>query len=130
MEKILDWLGLKRKKVRYQLDIDLLDVLEDLAQREDKPTEAMAEELIRQAIRHREMAEQSLALWHKLTRREKQVVALICLGYMNKEIAERLYISTETVKSHVSNALRKFGVRRRVEIQKMLADWDFSQWDQ
>ena len=129
MERFLKFLGLKRGKKLYQLDVDLLEAVEDLAKNERKPVEAMAEELIQQAIDHRAMAEQSLALWHGLTRREQQVVALMCLGYMNKEIAERLFISTETVKSHVSNALRKFGVRRRMEIQRILADWDFSQWE-
>ncbi len=54
---------------------------------------------------------------------------MVCLGYMNKEIGEKLNISPQTVKMHVSNALRKFRVRRRGEIQLLLADWDFSEWD-
>jgi len=52
------------------------------------------------------------------------MVALVCLGYMNKEIGEKLYISPQMVKTHVSNALRKFDVKKRGEIQMLLADWD------
>jgi DNA-binding CsgD family transcriptional regulator len=40
---------------------------------------------------------------------------LIAEGKVNKEIADLLYIGTETVKSHVKNIFKKFGVKNRVE---------------
>ncbi|MFA5971110.1 MAG: response regulator transcription factor [Lentimicrobiaceae bacterium] len=46
-----------------------------------------------------------------LTAREKEVLQNICLGLNDKEIAEKLYISPKTVKSHRSNLLEKTGCR-------------------
>jgi DNA-binding NarL/FixJ family response regulator len=50
-----------------------------------------------------------------LTQREREVLQLITEGKGNKEIADLLYISTETVKSHVKNIFKKLGVKNRVQ---------------
>jgi DNA-binding NarL/FixJ family response regulator len=50
-----------------------------------------------------------------LTRRERQVAALLEAGLSNKEIARRLSIELPTVKNHVHNILEKLGVSRRGE---------------
>ncbi len=50
-----------------------------------------------------------------LTQREREVLQLIAEGKGNKKIADLLYISTETVKSHVKNIFKKFGVKNRIE---------------
>lgn len=52
----------------------------------------------------------------RLTAREQEVVALIGDGLSNKEIAERLHISIDTVKSHVHNVLEKLALRTRLQI--------------
>jgi DNA-binding CsgD family transcriptional regulator len=44
-------------------------------------------------------------------------------------MAARLKISTETVNTHVYNALRKFDLPRRADLRRALADWDFKGWD-
>jgi len=49
----------------------------------------------------------------ELTERERQVLFLLSAGATNKEIAERLIVSAETVKSHVSAIIGKLGVRDR-----------------
>jgi DNA-binding NarL/FixJ family response regulator len=51
-----------------------------------------------------------------LTRREKQVVELIAEGLSNKEIAQRLNLATQTVKSHVHNVLRKLSCETRGQV--------------
>jgi DNA-binding NarL/FixJ family response regulator len=51
----------------------------------------------------------------RLTRREREILALLELGLSNKEIAARLYITPKTAGHHVSRVLAKLGVRNRAE---------------
>jgi len=55
-----------------------------------------------------------------LSGREKQVIGLVAMGLMNVEIAERLYLAESTVKSHLSSAFAKLGVRSRHEAVELL----------
>lgn len=50
-----------------------------------------------------------------LTSREMEVLKLIAQGLSNQEIADKLFLSTTTIKTHVGNVLMKLGVRDRVQ---------------
>jgi DNA-binding NarL/FixJ family response regulator len=52
----------------------------------------------------------------RMTNREREVVGLIAEGLSNKEIAQRLDLATDTVKSHVHNILEKLALHTRLEI--------------
>lgn len=54
----------------------------------------------------------------RMTKRERQVIELIADGDTNKEIAQKLHLSTYTVKSHVHNILEKLALNTRVQIAK------------
>ena len=60
-----------------------------------------------------------------LTAREADVLRLIALGYVNKEVAARLNLSIKTVEAHKSNAMNKMGMKSRVDIVRyaILQDW-------
>lgn len=51
-----------------------------------------------------------------LTDRETEVVAAVARGLSNGEIADELYVSLSTVKSHVASSMAKLGARNRVEL--------------
>jgi DNA-binding NarL/FixJ family response regulator len=51
-----------------------------------------------------------------LTEREREVMALVAEGLTNDEIAERLYVSPMTAKTHVSRAMTKLGARDRAQL--------------
>jgi DNA-binding NarL/FixJ family response regulator len=54
----------------------------------------------------------------RMTRRERQVIGLISDGMTNKEIAQKLHLSTYTIKSHVHNILEKLALHTRVQIAR------------
>ena len=55
----------------------------------------------------------------KLTPREMEILALVSESMTNEEIAEKLFLSTKTVKTHVRNIFEKTNIRSRVEAALM-----------
>ncbi len=52
----------------------------------------------------------------KISKREKEVLELICKGYTNKEIADKLFLSARTVDNHRANMLTKTGTKNTAEL--------------
>lgn len=57
-----------------------------------------------------------------LTPREKQILALVVMGFTNREIADQLVLAESTVKSHLFSAFRRLGVRSRSEAVALITD--------
>jgi DNA-binding CsgD family transcriptional regulator len=55
-----------------------------------------------------------------LTQREREVALLVADGLRSREVAERLGIASQTVKSHLKTIFDKLGVRNRVELARRL----------
>jgi len=51
-----------------------------------------------------------------LSHREREIVQLVAQGYKNKEMAEKMFISEQTVKNHLHNIFDKLGVSDRLEL--------------
>jgi DNA-binding NarL/FixJ family response regulator len=57
----------------------------------------------------------------RLTPREREVLGLLADGYQGPEIAERLFLSLETVRTHIRNGVTRVGARTRVQAAAMVA---------
>jgi len=57
-----------------------------------------------------------MSLKVQLTKKEKEILECICDGLTNKEIAKKLFICEQTVKSHCNHLFKKFGVTSRLKL--------------
>ncbi len=123
---------LLRPKRSFHFDSDLIQVLQELADVEQRPVKEVATELIANGLAYHRLAEENLQYWQLLSLREQQVVALVCLNYSNLQIAGRLGITGETVRTHIRNVLSKFNGIDRIELRKRFLPgsyWDFEAWE-
>jgi DNA-binding NarL/FixJ family response regulator len=72
-------------------------------------------DLLRLAGEERQREEASQATLAQLTPREREVLAALAEGLDNKAIAERLFISPDTARTHVVKVLGKLGVESRLQ---------------
>jgi len=56
---------------------------------------------------------------YNISKREMEVIQLICEGYTNQQIADKLFISIETVKDHNSRIFLKTGVKNRTQLARL-----------
>ena len=121
----------ERKPVpkNFTLDVDMLQSLQTLADHEQRTPEEIANQILRDALIIPPKQLENWRRWQTLTPREKEIAALVCLGYTSRQIATKLYISPETVKTHVVHILTKFNVPDRNALRAQLDDWNFSEWD-
>jgi DNA-binding CsgD family transcriptional regulator len=67
-----------------------------------------------------EMRLEAFAAQHEISKRECEVVRLICQGLANQEISDTLFISLQTVKDHIHRIFVKTGVKNRVQLTNMI----------
>lgn len=56
----------------------------------------------------------------EISKREREVIQLICKGQTNQEIGDALFISLQTVKDHIHRIFMKTGVKNRVQLTNMI----------
>lgn len=109
-------------------DEGLIAVIKDVAKQQQRAEEEIIADFttvgLNQFLAQNEMEKR----WASLSHREQQVIALICLGYRNHEIAKILTIAPETVKTHLQRIFDKFDLRSSKALRLALKDWDFREW--
>jgi DNA-binding CsgD family transcriptional regulator len=73
---------------------------------------------------HGSRKERPISGWDSLTESEQRVARVIAEGLTTGQTAQRLFISTHTVDSHVRHTFRKLGVNTRVEMTRIVMDSD------
>lgn len=114
---------------KFELDENLRASLEEMAYLERRPVEEIAADLLQEAVGQRQNATTHLQRWRELSPRQQDIAALTCLGYTNQQIAIRLHLSPETIKTHLRSILQKFGVKTKFELRQLLSGLDFGAWE-
>jgi DNA-binding CsgD family transcriptional regulator len=129
--RILYRLGLRRDPGlhSYTFDEPLHTTILSLAEQQKRSPEEITSELLAAGLAHQHTADDLWQRWQSLSPREQEVIAFACLGYTNRQMAARLGISPETVKTHLHNALVKFNLHSRDELRTRMENWDFSGWE-
>lgn len=94
---------------------DLLEAVRGLQAGEQLLSQQEVIEALRLVVRERESEREAQLAISKLTPREREVLQALAEGLGDKEIAERLYVGTGTVHSHVTSILAKLEVSSRLQ---------------
>lgn len=109
-------------------DEELVTAIRDVAKQQHRAEAEVMADLTKIGLNQFLNQNELEARWASLSHREQQVVALVCLGYRNHEIAQALVIAPETVKTHLQRVFDKFNLRSRKELRLALKNWDFKEW--
>ena len=96
--------------LKAQADTDLLAAIRAVERGEPFLTPAAQRTLIKDVLERGSSGEE------ELTPREEEIVKLVAEANTTKQIAELLHLSEKTVENHRANAMRKLGMRDRVEL--------------
>jgi DNA-binding NarL/FixJ family response regulator len=96
--------------LKAQADADLLEAVRAVDRGEPFLTPQAQQALIKDVLGEGQVRAD------ELTPREQEVVKLVAEAHTNREIADILHLSEKTVENHRSNAMRKLGMRDRVEL--------------
>jgi DNA-binding NarL/FixJ family response regulator len=96
--------------LKTQADTDLLAAIRAVQRDEPFLTPQAQQALIRDVLERGSQGKE------ELTPREEEIVKLVAEAHTGKEIAAILHLSEKTVENHRSNAMRKLGMRDRVEL--------------
>lgn len=129
-QRLMYWIGLRESPGPryYQISESLHTSLTTLASRENRTEQELAKDIFAAGLNQYHETFELWDIWDSLTPREKEVTALVCLGFTNRQAAVHMGISPETVKYHLHNVLRKYGMKGRSQLRQLLREWDFSGW--
>jgi RNA polymerase sigma factor (sigma-70 family) len=102
--------------------------LRRVARARHRSPQSLASDLITHGLEREVLRARTEQALSELTPREREVTWLAARGHTNREIARSLIISEETVKTHVHNALSKFGLRKKSDLRLLLLDLGLRWW--
>ena len=118
----------KKRKYLNVLDTPLqLRYMHPAAQEKRKQKKRTSNSAVSQPYDPRQTKREQL--WNILSAREQDVTALTCLGYTNPQIAARLGLSVETIRTYLENVSNKSDLKNKAELRVFFASWDFSAWE-
>lgn len=94
---------------------ELIDAVRAVARGETVVPPRLLGRLLSELIRRRREQDEALKRASRLTRREREVLALLADGADNTAIARSLVISPQTARTHIQNVIGKLGVHSRLE---------------
>lgn len=94
---------------------DIIDAVRTVASGESLVDPAELVEILREARRYRQQKRESEELKQRLTPREREVLQALADGKSNREIADALFISVETQRTHMVNILNKLGAHSQLQ---------------
>ena len=109
-------------------DEEIVTLVRNVAQQQGRSEEEVMTDFTKAGWDQLQQENEMMERWDSLSQREREVVALICLGYRNYQIAEKLVIAPETVKTHLQNIFAKFNLRSSKELRFALKDLNFEEW--
>jgi DNA-binding NarL/FixJ family response regulator len=132
LDRIREYLLQKKIRVNkprlFLKDEELIATIKHVAKQERRTEEEIVAEFTKAGLNQFLTQNELENRWNSLSQREQQVVALICLGHRNYEIANILSIAPETVKTHLQRIFDKFQLRSSKELRFALQDWNFRDW--
>lgn len=137
---LLRWWGwqeprelLERDGASLELNGEQADSLLQMAQQQQCSQEELVAEFIHAGLNQRavekERAQELERRWAELSRREQQVIALICRGYSNAQISLGLNLAVSTIKVYARQGYAKLRVHNRTQLRALFSGWDFSAWE-
>jgi DNA-binding CsgD family transcriptional regulator len=130
LRRLLHWLGLRPRSDsrHYQISESLYVTLNTLAKHEGRSAQELIPDLVAAGLNQYRSIDKHWSNWESLSQREQEITAFTCLGWTNRQIAARLSLSPDTIKTHIRRVLKKFGLNSKDELRHTLEDWDFSSW--
>ena len=119
--------GAEQSRVFLQ-DAELITVIKDVAKQQKRSEEDIIADFTKVGLNQFWTQNELKDRWSSLSHREQQVVALVCLGHKNHEIAKILVIAPHTVKKHLQRIFDKFNLRSGAELRLALKHWDLRDW--
>jgi DNA-binding CsgD family transcriptional regulator len=116
-------------KRTYNLDDPFHIELNNIAIQENRTQEEITANVLAAGMYQYRKKDELLQLWYSLSLRERDVTAHACLGLTNRQIAARMGISPETVKSYLETVLHKLGLRSKAELRVLFANFGFEAWE-